>query len=146
LSAWCWLNVLPAVVSLLFIAQGKHAPGLKMRFAPAEIPGIESRALATVDGLATLLNTLIVVYCITCFFVVRRSLLQRERWSFFAFAIGALVMQSASYLSDSSFFLSKNSLVIHASCLLLVTGFGLCALEIFRNEPTCDPETHEPVR
>jgi hypothetical protein len=105
-----------------------------MRFASNEISGVESRALAMIDGLATLLNTLIAVYCLTCFFVVRRSLLKRQRWAFFVFAIGALILQAACYLSDRIFFLGKNTLVIHISSLLLLTGFGLCAAEIWEKE------------
>ncbi len=141
LSVWCWLNVVPAGASLLFIAQGKHAPGLKMRFVPEEVSGIESRALAVIDGLATLLNTLIAVYCVTVFFLIRKSLLARQRWSFFVFAIGASVLQMACYLADQVFFLSRNTLVIHLSSLLLVMGFGLCAVEIFRKEPNQPPQT-----
>jgi uncharacterized membrane protein YjjP (DUF1212 family) len=103
-----------------------------MRFKPAEVPGIENRALAMIDGLGMLLNTLIAVYCVTCFFVIRESLARGQRWSFFALSIGALLIQAACYLADRSFLLSKNTLLIHASSLLLVTGFLLCAKEIFR--------------
>lgn len=140
LSVWCWLNVLPAVASLVSIASGKHAPGLSMRFAPEEIPAIESRALAMVDGLATLLNALIAVYCITCFVVVRKSLLKAERWSLVTFAIGALIIQVACYASDRLFFLSKNALVIHASSLVLLTGFILCVMGIQKK-----PNPESPV-
>jgi hypothetical protein len=135
LSAWCWLNVLPAVASLLFIAQGKHAPGLKMLFTSEEVSGIENRALAMVDGLAVLLNTLIAVYCVSCFFVVRMAILKCQRWAFFVFVIGALILQAVCYLSDRSFFLGKNTLVIHLSSLLLLIGFGLCGIEIFKKKP-----------
>ena len=138
LSIWCWLNVVPAGASLLLIIAGKHAPGLTMQFTAGEIPGIESRALAMVDGLATLLNALIIVYCITCFILVRQALLKRERGSFVVFALGAFVVQVVCYLADRSFFLSKNTAVLHVSSLFLVTGFGLCAREIFKKEPNSE--------
>ncbi|HEY3755916.1 MAG TPA: hypothetical protein VGL42_07185 [Opitutaceae bacterium] len=122
-------------MSLWFIACRKHAPGLMMRFKPAEIPGIENRALAMIDGLGLLLNTLIAVYCVTCYFVIRRCLARRQRWAFFLLAIGALLIQAACYLADGNFFLNKNTLVLHASSILLATGFILCAIEIFKREP-----------
>lgn len=105
-----------------------------MRFTSDEVSSIESRALAMIDGLATLLNVLIAVYCITCFVVVRSALLKRQRWAFFAFSIGALFLQAACYLADSSFFLSKNMLVLNISSLLLGTGFCLCAIDVFRKD------------
>ena len=60
---------------------------------PDEVAGIEARALATVDGLAILLNTLIVVYCASLFMVVRRAL-----WTV---AGEALALQLAGYIADT---------------------------------------------
>jgi len=67
LSGWCVLNMLPGLGSLVFIAAGHHAPGLRMLFSPDEVRTIEARAVATVDGLAVLANALIVVYGATAF-------------------------------------------------------------------------------
>jgi hypothetical protein len=98
LSVWCWLNVLPAVASLFFIAQGRHAPALRMRFAADEIPPLDSRVLSVVDGLGTLLNTLIAIYCITCFFLVRMFIVKGHRGALWVFALGAAAIQTASYV------------------------------------------------
>ena len=134
MSAWCWLNVLPGVGSLTFIAMGKRAPGLRMRFASEEIGSIESRAPSTVDGLATLLNALIAINCVTFFFVVRKSVLRKERWSLFTLGFGALILQAIACVSDHFFFLSKNTLVINVSSVLLLTGFGLSVIGLLKNK------------
>ena len=130
LSVWCLLNILPGVGSLLFIFLGNHAPALRMLFTVEEIRTLDARALAVADGLAILLNTLIVVYCGLVFLVIRKCLLKRERWSFFALATGILILQTAGYISDR-FFLGKNFLVLNISSLVLLVGFGLCARELF---------------
>lgn len=128
LSAWFILNMLPGIGSLVHLALGKHAPGLLMLFQPDEIPGIEARALATVDGLATIANTLIATYCLTGLFIVRHSLVRKELWAFNTLALGTLAIQVAAYASDTLFFEGKNLMVIHASSLLLILGFGLCGM------------------
>lgn len=43
-------------------------------------------------------------------------------------ALGTLAIQVAAYASDTLFFEGKNLLVIHASSLLLILGFGLCGM------------------
>ena len=132
LSVWCLLNILPGVGSLLFISFGNHAPGLRMQFTVEEIPTLDVRTLATADGLATLLNTLIAVYCASAFFIIRRCLVKGERWSFFVLALGTLSIQIAGYVSDGFFFMGKNTLVLNISSLLLLVGFGLSAAEMFK--------------
>ena len=124
LSAWCVLCALPCMGSLVFIALGKHAPGLRMRFTVQEIPQLDARTLATVDGFATLLNSLIIIYCASIFFLIRRSLLKGERWSVFVVAVGTGLIQIICYLSDHFFFLGKNTLTLNLSSAVLLLGFG----------------------
>jgi hypothetical protein len=126
LSAWCLLNVIPGLGSLIFILLGKHAPALRMLFAADEIGALDGRALAATDGIAVLLNSIIVVYSGTAFFVVRRCLLTGQRWSFIVLAAGVSVLQVAGYVSDH-FFQGKNILALNISSLILLVGFGLCA-------------------
>src|SRR5262245_2311344 len=97
LSGWCLLNLLPGLGSLLFIAAGHHAPGLRMLFSPDEVRTIPTRAVATVDGLAVLANALIVAYCATAFVLVRKCLAQGQRWAFWTLAVGTAALQVASY-------------------------------------------------
>src|SRR6185312_17300372 len=104
----CVLNGLPGVGSLLYLVTGRHAPGLMMRFTAAEIPGIEARALATIDGLAVIANTLIAVYCATALLIVRSALARGERWALWALAGGAFALQLASYAVDALYFENKN--------------------------------------
>ena len=131
LSAWALLNILPALAALVLLALGQHAPGLRMLFAVEEIAVVEARALATVDGLAVLANTLIVVYCGTIFFLLRRCLLRGQRWSFFVLAGGLLAIQIAGYVLDHSFFRGQNLWLLNLSSLILLAGFGLCARGLF---------------
>ena len=132
LSIWCLLNILPGLGSLLSIFLGYHAPGLRMLFEVQEISLIEARALATVDALATLLNTLIAVYCASVFVVVRKCLSKGERWSFFVLAGGVVPLQTAGYVSDLVFLGGRNLLALNISSAFLLLGYGLCATELFR--------------
>jgi len=141
LSGWCLLNILPGVGSLLFIWRGNHAPALRMLLTGEEIRTLDARALAAIDGLAILLNTLIVVYCGLVLLVIRKCLLKRERWSFFVLATGALILQAAGYISDR-LFTGRNFLVLNLSSLILLVGFGLCVHELFAT--SADSKLDEP--
>jgi hypothetical protein len=131
LSAWCLLNVLPGLGSLVFIFLGNHAPALRMLFAANEIGSLDARALAAIDGLAVLGNTLIVVYFGTAFFVIRRCLFGGQRWSLIVLAVGVSVLQVSGYVTDG-FFHGKNMLALNTSSLILLVGFGLCAWGAFK--------------
>src|SRR5262245_9270638 len=131
LSGWCLVNILPGVGSLLFIFSGNHAPALRLLFTVEEIQMLDARSLSAVDGLAILLNILIVLYCSLVFLVIRKCLLRKEGWSFFVLAGGILILQAGGYISDR-FFMGKNILVLNISSLVLLVGFGLCARELFK--------------
>src|SRR5689334_7836302 len=93
LSFWFLVSSLPGLGSLAWILLGKHAPALRMLFESQAIEGLDARALAAIDGVALLANTLIVVYCASSLFIIRRCLLRRDRGSFLVLAGGALGVQ-----------------------------------------------------
>ncbi len=131
LQAWCVINAIPGLACLVFIALGHHAPGARMLFTPDEIPGIEARALATIDGLAVLGNALIVGVCGLSLMLIRRALAKKERWAFNTLLLSLLFIQAMGYWSDAHFGF-KNLIALNVSSAWLALGLGMCAREVFR--------------
>lgn len=134
LLIWCGLNALPGTGSLLFILLGHHAPAFRMLFSADEVSALDSRVLATTDGIAIIANTLIVVFCATAFVVIRRCLLGKQTWSFVVLSSGAAALQVAGYVSDG-FFRRQNTWVLRSSTAVLVIGFALSGCGLFRGTP-----------
>lgn len=130
LSVWFLINALPGVGALLFIAVGKHAPAFQFLFNPEEISTLDARVIKTTDGVAIIANALIVCYCISSWFIVRRCLAKNEKWAFYVLALGIAIVQAASYWSDINFS-GKNFLVINFSSIIFLLGLGLCGRELF---------------
>jgi len=148
LSAWCLLNMVTGVGSLVFIFLGRHAPALQYLFTAEQVAAMAPGILAATDGVATLANTLIVVYCATALALVRRSLPKEEPWALVVLALGLLVVQVAGYVTDHAFFLGKNLLALHGSSLVILVGLGLCARGVFlrRRIPTSQAQRNETPR
>ena len=130
LAAWCLVNCLPGIASLIFILTGRHAPGLRMRFSAADVTGIEPSALATVDGLAVIANTLIAVYCVSAFFIVWNALRKGQQWALWVLMAGTASVQVAGYAADMAYFFGQNLLVLNISSLWLVVGFSFCVRDL----------------
>jgi|GEM_PF-2815740 len=126
LSIWCVLNLLPGLGSVAFIALGHHAPALRYLIPVGEIATLDPRALAAIDGIALIANTLIAVHCALALMVVRRALARGERWALVVLVAGFATLQLASYLSDRVYFGGKNAIAVHASSVILVLGLGMC--------------------
>lgn len=130
LSVWFFINILPAIGSLLFISFGKHAPALQTLFTQEEIQTLDLRLLATIDGLAILLNTLIVLYCSLALFVLIKHSLKAPKWTFVFLATGSLLLQTAGYTFDH-FLEGKNFLILNISTFILLIGFSFWSHDLF---------------
>ena len=128
LTLWCILNALPGIGSLVYLALGKHAPGLRMLHTDTEIPLIEPRTLATVDGLAVIANTLIAVYCLTALMIVRKALARHDHWALPTLWFGHIGVQLAAIVSDFTYFGGKNVLPILVSSGLGFGGLVMCTI------------------
>ena len=126
LQAWCFLNALPGVACLVAIALGRHAPGLRMHFGEEEIALIESRALRTIDGIAVIGNSLIVVVCLLMAVIAQKGLLRRQTWALPTLAGSAVLIQLAAIGSDS-FFGFQNLIAIAISSALLIVELTISA-------------------
>lgn len=130
LSVWCFLNALPGCFSLVILALGKHAPGLRMLFTEDEITRIEPKALATIDGLALIANTLISVVCLLILCIALKCLRAGQRWALHVLLAACASLQIASYLSDALYFRGQNLLAVNVSSAVLLVAFCLCAAGI----------------
>jgi hypothetical protein len=131
LSIWSVLNALPGLGSVAYILLGHHAPAFMYLFTPVEIGTLDSRVLATTDGVALLLNTLIVSFCILSFFVIRFLFAQPSKKIFWALLVSILIAQIAAFAADS-YFGNQNILANIFSTLLLCIGFSFAAQGIFK--------------
>ena len=126
LQVWCVANIFPAVFSLFYIAVGKHAPALQMTHSDQEIVNLSAKVLATIDGLGVMVNTLILVYCISSFFIIFQ-IKQTKKASYLAiFVVSVSLVQIAGYVSDWLFYEGQNVYLLHLSSLILLVGIMLC--------------------
>jgi hypothetical protein len=117
--------MLPALASLVNIAMGRHAPAMIMHFMPGEALLLDPRAVSTIDGLGTVLNGLILTYCLLAYHVVQKCIASRQTWALRIFIMGIMILQISGYASDQ-FFDGKNMLFLHFSSLILIVGLGFC--------------------
>jgi hypothetical protein len=99
LSVWTGFQLLLALgIVIAMTVLGHHAPALTILFLPNE--PIETRALATIDSLAILGNSLIVAYCAAILVMTWAGVRRGVRWAFFAVAGSLLFVQFAGFTSD----------------------------------------------
>lgn len=132
LSVFNALQVLLALGILgWMLIGGGHAPGASILFRPDEVPQIESRALATIDGLAILGNACIAAFCVltqAClWFGVRRG----QRWAVPVVFGGLLFVQGAAFASDR-YFDNRDLVANLVSSAVVFTGLALCAFGVRR--------------
>lgn len=133
LLAWCYLNILPGIVSLVHIAIGRHAPAFQYLFRADEISNLDPRVLATTNGIAIVANMLIIVFLGLKIFVVQKSLQNKEKWAFKVLIFLTILVQSAAYWSDVQFG-SKNVLIIHASTVWLIVAYSMIGYNLRESE------------
>ncbi len=131
LLAWCFLNILPGIGSLFYIAIGKHAPAFQYLFKVDEINNLDPRVLATTDGIAIVANMLIVVFLGLKIFVIQRCLRNKEKWAFTFLVTMTVLIQAAAYWSDAQFGF-KNIFIVHTSSLWLIIAYSMIGYRLFK--------------
>lgn len=124
LQVWCVLNILPGIGSLIYIAMGYNAPAFSMLFSSPEIADLNQRVLATGNGLAILLNAMIISFCIMTFYQIVLLKKSRSKSSFLVLMGSIVLLQVAGYFSDMQF-LFKNLIILNISSAVLLIGFRL---------------------
>lgn len=136
LIAYFALNAVPAIYSLFRILTGDHAPGFAYLYSAAEIRALDPQVLDLGDGFASLLNSLIIAYCIAAIgllIAIRRRAGGTLLWLILVASFA--VVQAGSYVSDH-YFASKNIVVLNVSSVVVALALaGLSRLRVTEGEP-----------
>lgn len=135
LSVWCVLNIVPCIGALIYLSLGKNAPAFQMLFEEAEVALLDPRAIATTNGLAIILNTLVISFSVLAFFVIRWSLMKYETWAYYTLAAVIGGLQVSGYVADVQF-QNQNFMILNISSLVLVVGFSLCGVSLLKGPKT----------
>jgi hypothetical protein len=104
LSIWCGFQVLLASgIVIAMILGGRHAPALSILFEDREIGAIDPRALATIDGLAILCNSVIAALCALALGVIWGGVIARARRAWWMLAATLGPVQASGFASDACF-------------------------------------------
>ena len=132
LSLWTGLNLALALgILFMMLLMGKNAPCLLILYGATQGAGMDPRALATINGLAVLLNACAAAICGLSLAVIWMALRRASRWAFWSLLICLTFLQVAGFASDS-FFQHKNLVANIGSSLLLLAGTGCAAVGVFR--------------
>jgi len=121
---WAGGNFLLAagiLVALLCFRQ--NAPSMWILFARSDFPAIDSRAVATINGLAVFANGCAAAFCALVLFAVWRILFRSDRAWFWPVCICTSVLQCLGYASDR-YFSDRNLRANVISSIVLVIGLA----------------------
>ena len=127
LTVWAAFNLALAVtilVAICFFQQ--NAPALSILFDDAAVQQLDSRALATINALALILNACAATFYMLSLVVIWKGLVKKSRWAFWGLLSSMSLLQVAGFVSDA-FLNSKNLSANIISTAVLVIGFGLSA-------------------
>src|SRR5262245_38345756 len=133
LSLWTGANLILSLGILFWIlVLGHNAPALTILYEDTLVVGMDPRALATINGMAVILNACSAAICALSLAVIWVPLLQKQAWAFWGLSGSLLFLQAAGFASDS-FFHHKDLPLNIVSSLLLLSGIVLAGAAIFRN-------------
>ena len=121
LSFWLSFNILPCLYCLREIYLGNNAPGLRYLYTIEEIQDLDINVLNTVNSIGVIANMAIISYCLIAIYNVISLANNKEPRSFLILLISILLIQLASYWSDT-FLNGENLLVINISSLIFLAG------------------------
>ena len=85
LSIWSGINFFLAFVILTIIVFFKgNSPILALVFEKSEIAGLPAKVIASLNALTILYNSCSVVVSVLVWLLIRKSLIAREKWAFWA--------------------------------------------------------------
>ena len=132
LSLWTGLNLALALgILFLMLFMGQNAPCLLILYGDTQGAGMDPRALATINGLAVLLNACAAAICGLSLSIIWVALRRASRWAFWSLMTCLGFLQAAGFASDA-FFQHKNLIANICSSLLLLAGIGFAAVGVFR--------------
>lgn len=102
LTVWIGFNLLLAlsiVVSMTFFHT--NAPAVHLLFDTSSLSTLDPRALATINSLAILMNSVITAFCFMCLMLIWNKRLIEERSLFWTVVSCLTFVQLAGFLSDS---------------------------------------------
>jgi hypothetical protein len=131
LSIWSGINfLLAAVILTLIILLKKGAPILIMVFEESEIPRLDTRVISAVNVLAILYNSCTIAISLLALFVIWSSLINGQKWAFWALLIAIGFVQIMSFIAFSAIGNQRWQVNVVLSALYVV-GIGLAGYSIF---------------
>lgn len=129
---WTGFNfVLAAGIVLAMVFFGQNAPGIYLLLDKAAVDSLDARAVATINAMGILLNTVIAAFCALVLVVTWLRVTKKEHWAFWSVAATLGVVQLSGFASDV--YLGNMNFVANiVSTLILFIGLALAGRDVLR--------------
>jgi hypothetical protein len=131
LSIWSGINIFLAFVILTIVVFFKgNSPILALVFEKSEIAGLSTKVIASLNALTILYNSCSVVVSVLVWLLIRKSLIAREKWAFWALLFVIGFVEVMAFIASAPIGNARWQVNVVQS-VLYVVGIGLSGYSLF---------------
>jgi hypothetical protein len=134
LSLWTGINfLLAALILTSVVIFNANSPLLVMVFEKSEIASLDAKVIASLNALTILYNSCSVVLSVLVWLLIRKSLIARQKWSFWALLFVIGFVEAMAFIASAEVGNARWQ-VNAVQSVFYVVGIGLSGYSLFKGE------------
>ncbi len=135
ISIWCVINFILAIIILIYvIILKKDSPILQVAsFSEIEITSLSAKTIAALNALTILYNSCSVVVSVLVWLLIRKSLIAREKWAFWALLCVIGFVEVMAFIASAPIGNARWQVNVVQS-VLYVAGISLSGYSLFKGD------------
>ena len=134
LSIWSGINfLLAALILTIVVFFNGNSPILALVFEESEIASLSAKVIASLNALTILYNSCSVVLSVLVWLLIRKSLIARQKWSFWALLFVIGFVEAMAFIASAEVGNARWQ-VNAVQSVFYVVGIGLSGYSLFKGE------------